>query len=79
MPAQRLTGPQLDRPLADLRDGGTTTEAGHTRRGWSPRSLNQAINAWRLVLGYGVQRRELSNNAAAGMRKVPRQHREMDT
>ncbi len=37
------------------------------------------INAWRLVLAYGVERRELAHNAAAGIKKVPRERREMDT
>lgn len=79
LPAQKLTRPDLDRLLIALRDGGTVTAHGSTRRGWGPRSLNQAINAWRLVLGYGVERRELAHNVAAGMRKVPRGRREMDT
>ncbi len=77
--AQKLTRPDLDRLLADLRDGGTVTAEGNTRRGWSPRSLNAAIDAWRLVLDYGCQRRELAHNPAAGMKKVARVRREMDT
>jgi Arm DNA-binding domain len=32
MPVQRLTRPDLDRLLTDLRDGGTTTAKGHARR-----------------------------------------------
>ena len=32
-----------------------------------------------LVLQYGCQRRELAHNAAAGMKKVARQHKEMQT
>lgn len=79
LPAQRLTRPDLDKLLLALRDGGTTTAAGHTRRAWSARSLNAAIDAWRLVLAYGCERRELSHNVAASIRKVPRVRREMDT
>ena len=79
MPAQKLARQDLDRLLIALRDGGTVTAKGSTRRPWSPRSLNQAVNAWRLVLAYGVERRELAHNAAAGMRKVPGVRREMDT
>jgi len=79
LPAQKLTRPDLDRLLIALRDGGTVTAKGSTRRPWSPRSLNQAIGAWRLVLAYGVERRELVHNAAAGIRKVPRGRREMTT
>jgi hypothetical protein len=48
--AQKLTRPQLDKLLIVLRDGGTNTEKGHPRRPWSARSLNAAIDAWRLVL-----------------------------
>lgn len=77
--AQKLARPDLDKLLIALRDGGTKTAKGHKRRGWSPRSLNQAINAWRLVLAYGVDRRELAHNVAASIRKVPHVRREMDT
>jgi hypothetical protein len=42
---QRLTRPDLDKLLIDLRDGGTKTAKGKARRGWSPRSLNAAIDA----------------------------------
>jgi integrase len=41
--------------------------------------LNAAIDAWRLVLEYGCQRRDLAYNVAAGMNKMPRQRREMAT
>ncbi|MGO9386109.1 MAG: tyrosine-type recombinase/integrase [Mycobacterium sp.] len=79
MPVQRLTRPDLDRLLTDLRDGGSTTAKGHERRAWSPRSLNKAVDAWRAVLDYGIERRELSRNMAAAMKKVPRVHQEMST
>ena len=46
------------------------TAKGQTRRAWSPRSLNAAIDAWRLVLAYGCDRRELAHNVAASMKKV---------
>ena len=72
LPAQKLTRPDLDKLLIALRDGGTKTAKGHTRRAWSPRSVNAAIDAWRLVLAYGCDRKELSHNVAASMRKVPR-------
>ncbi|AWT55800.1 tyrosine-type recombinase/integrase [Mycolicibacterium smegmatis] len=77
--AQKLTRPDLDRLLTDLREGGTTTAKGSTRRPWLPRSLNKAVDAWRAVLAYGVERRELSHNVAASMRKPPRVHQEMAT
>lgn len=77
--AQQLTRPHLDRLLIELREGGTTTAKGHTRRAWSSRSLNKAIDAWRTVLAYGVDRRELGHNPAESMKKVPRVRREMDT
>jgi integrase len=79
LPVQRLTRPDLDKLLMALRDGGTTTAKGHTRRPWSPRSLNAAIDAWRLALAYGSDRRELAHNAAAAMKKVARDHVEMQT
>ena len=79
LPAQKLTRPDLDRLLTDLRGGGTTTVKGRTRRAWSPRSLNAAIDAWRLVLAYGCARRELAHNAAAAMKKAAREHTEMQT
>jgi integrase len=79
MPVQRLTRPDLDRLLTDLRDGGTLTAKGHARRGWSPRSLNKAVDAWRAALDYGIERRGLARNVAAAMKKVPRQHQEMQT
>lgn len=79
IPAQQLTRPDLDRLLIDLRDGGTTTAKGHPRKAWSARSLNKAVDAWRAVLDYGVERRELPRNVAAAMRKVERKHQEMKT
>ena len=79
LPAQRLTRPDLDDLLAALRTGGTTTAKGQTRKPWSPRSLNAAIGAWRPVLAYGVDRRELAHNPAAAMKKAARQHKEMQT
>lgn len=79
MPVQRLTRPDLDRLLTDLRDGGTTTAKGHARRPWSPRSLNKAVDAWRAVLAYGIERRELGRNVGAAMKKVARTHQEMST
>jgi integrase len=77
--AQKLSRPDLDKLLTDLRDGGTVTAEGNTRRAWSARSLNAAIDAWRLVGEYGCQRQDLAHNAAAGIKKVPRVRREMDT
>lgn len=79
VPVQRLSRPDLDKLLIDLRDGGTKTAKGKTRRDWSPRSLNAAIDAWRLVLAYGCDRRELAHNVAASIRKVPRIRAEMKT
>ena len=76
---QKLTRPDIDKLLIELRDGGTRTAKGHIRRGWSPRSLNAAIDAWRLVLAYGCDRKELAHNVAASMRKVPRVRSEMKT
>jgi integrase len=79
LPAQKLTRPDLDKLLIALRDGGTTTAKGRARRNWSARSLNKAVDAWRGVLGYGVECRELAQNVAASMKKVPRVRREMST
>ena len=79
LPAQKLTRPDLDKLLIALRDGGTKTAKGKPRRAWSARSLNKAIDAWRLMLAYGVERRELSRNVAASMKKVARVRREMAT
>jgi integrase len=79
MPVQKLTRPHLDRLLTDLRDGGTVTAKGHARRAWSPRSLNKSVDAWRAVLDYGIERRELARNVAAAMKKVARPHQEMST
>lgn len=79
LPVQKLTRPDLDRLLVDLREGGTKTAKAHTRRKWSPRSLNKAVDAWRSMLAYGVERREIAHNMAAAMRKVPRTHSEMKT
>jgi integrase len=79
MPVQRLGRPDLDRLLTDLRAGGSMTAKGHPRRAWSPRSLNKAVDAWRAVLAYGIERRELARNVAAAMKKVPRVHQEMET
>jgi integrase len=77
--AQKLTRPDLDKLLTDLRAGGTATVKGHTRRAWSARSLNKAVDAWRGVLAYGVERHDLSHNVAASMRKVPRTWQETAT
>lgn len=79
MPVQKLTRPDLDRLLKDLRDGGTVTAKGRTRRKWSPRSLNKAVDAWRSMLDYGAERRELAHNVAAAIKKAPKAHSEMAT
>jgi integrase len=79
LPVQKLTRPDLDRLLTDLRDGGSMTAKGHPRRPWSPRSLNKAVDAWRAVLDYGIERREIGRNVAAAMKKVARPHQEMST
>jgi len=54
LPVQKLTRTDLDRLLTDLRDGGSVTGKGHSRRAWSPRSLNKAVDARRAVLDYGI-------------------------
>ena len=79
LPVQKLTRPDLDRLLTDLRDGGTVTAEGRRRRPWSPRSLNKSVDAWRAVLAYGIERRELARNVGAAMKKVARGHAEMST
>ena len=50
-----------------------------TPAGRGPSLLNAAIDAWRLVLAYGCDRRDLSHNVAASMKKVPRVRQEMQT
>ena len=70
---------RYDKLLIALREGGTTTTKGKSRRACSARSLNKAVDAWRMMLAYGVERRELSHNVAASMKKVPRVRREMAT
>lgn len=77
--AQKLTRPDLDKLLIALRDGGTETAKGRIRRTWSPRSLNATIDAWRLVLAYGCDRKDLAHNVAASMNKIARPRREMQT
>jgi integrase len=77
--AQKLTRPDLDKLLIELRDGGTKTAKGGVRRAWSARSLNKVVDAWRAVLAYGAERRELSHNVAASMKKAPRVRSEMKT
>jgi integrase len=79
LPVQKLTRPDLDRLLTELREGGSITAKGHARRAWSPRSLNKAVDSWRAVLDYGMERRELARSVAAAMKKVPRTHQEMST
>ena len=53
--AQRLSRQQLDRLVLDLKEGGTKTVKGNLRGVWSSRSINLAINTWRLVFAYGVR------------------------
>jgi hypothetical protein len=77
--AQKLTRPDVDKLFVALRDGGIQTAKGHKRRAWSPRSLNAAIDAWRLVLADGCDRKDLAHNVAASMKKVSRVRREMQT
>jgi integrase len=79
LPAQKLTRPDLDKLLIALRDGGLKTAKGQPRRAWSARSLNKAVDAWRAMLAYGIERRELSRNVAASMKKAPRVRQEMQT
>lgn len=79
LPVQKLTRPNLDRLLTDLRKGGTTTAKDHARRAWSPRSLNKAVDAWRAMLAYAVVRREVAYSVAVSMKKVSRVHGEMQT
>ena len=54
LPAQKLTRPDLDKMLIALRDGGTTTAKGKPGGRGRPRSLNKAVDAWRLMLAYGL-------------------------
>ena len=74
---------RYDKLLIALREGGTTKTKGKSQRACSARSLNKAVDAWRMMLAYGVERRELSHNVAASrkksMKKVPRVRREMAT
>jgi integrase len=42
-------------------------------------SRSVLVDAWRALLDYGVECRELSRDVAAGMKKVPRARREMAT
>lgn len=81
LPAQQLTRAHLDRLLADLRKGGVLPTPGgkRMRRAWSSRSLNKAVDAWRSVLDYGIERRDLNHNPATGMKKVQRVRQEMQT
>jgi integrase len=79
LPVQRLARPDLDKLLIELRDGGTETAKGHIRRAWSARSINKAVDAWRTVLDYGIECRELARNVGASMKKVPRVRGEMQT
>jgi integrase len=79
LPVQKLTRQDLDKLLTDLRDGGTITAEGNTRRPWSARSLIKCIDAWCMVLAYGLDRREVARNVAASIKKPPRARREMTT
>jgi site-specific recombinase XerC len=79
LPVQKLTRPDLDRLLTDLREGVTITAEDNTRRPWLARSLNKSVDAWRAVLDYGIERRELARNVAAMMKKAPRVRQEMAT
>lgn len=72
VPVQKLTRAQLDSLLADLRKGGTKTAKGHVRKPWSARSFNKAVDHWRLMLAYGMDRRALSRNVAAQIKKLPK-------
>jgi integrase len=40
---------------------------------------DKAVDAWRAVLAYGFERRELGRNVGAAMKKVARTHQEMST
>ena len=62
------SGPTADRPARRWHDDGQGTGPA----AWSPRSLNKAVDSWRMMLDYGVERRELAHNVATSMRKVPR-------
>ena len=75
---QRLTRPELDKLLIALRDGGTRRRRARPAA-VGTRSLNAAIDAWRRALAYGGDRKELSHNVAASMKKVPQARREMAT
>jgi len=41
---------RYDKLLIALREGGTTTTKGKSRRACSARSLNKAVDAWRMML-----------------------------
>lgn len=81
LPAQQLTRAHLDRLLTDLRQGGVMPTPGgnRMRRAWSSRSLNKGVDAWRAVLDYAIERRDLNHNPASGMKKVQRVRQEMQT
>jgi integrase len=76
---QRVRRADLDKLLRDLREGGTTTQKGNARRPWSSRSLNKAIETWRAVFDYAVERQDIPKSPAHGMKKVERVRKEMQT
>jgi integrase len=62
------------------RDFGTDSERfAQTRDTGIARVLNKSVDAWRALLDYGIERRDLSHNPAAAMKKLPLTHTEMQT
>ena len=64
MPVQRLTKGQIDSLVSDLKNGGTKTAKGRTRRPWAAVSVNKITQTVAMVLADAVQQGLIQRNVA---------------
>lgn len=79
LPLQALTRRHIDELVRDLVAGGTITEAGNTRRPWSPSAVNRVIATVQRVLADAHEQGLVPRNVAAGVQRVPSRPTVMQT
>ncbi len=79
VPAQRAVKADIDKLVADLVAGGTTTAKGRRRKPWSPASVNKALQATAGLFADAQRQGLLARNPAALVKPVPTAHRDVDT
>lgn len=76
---QKLTKAHIDKLVADLVAGGTTTAKGRTRRPWSAVAVNKVISTIDQVLDDALDQKIVTANVAAKVARVSADEETVDT